>query len=407
MERVLGMVLAGGRGSRMDVLSQLRPKPALPFAGRLRVIDFSLSNCVHSQVTTAAVLVDYQRSYMGDYLRGWTEANAGSAKISVLQPESGSYAGTADAVYRNLAYLNGQPGDRVLVLAGDHVYRMDYSKMLAFHEKARADATIGVVQVPLKEADRFGTVATNGEGRIQRFVEKSSRPLSSLASMGIYIFNKDILSRRLMEDANARESLHDFGYAVLPAMVKRDRVFAYEFQGYWQDIGTVEAYYRANMELLSVRPRFSFDSRWPVLSDNHALCQREGSGDGNVVNSLISPGCTIKGRVENSILSPGVHVEAQATVRNSIVMANTCVGYHSYVDSSILDEGVEIGRFCYVGLGSGLLPGNQGITVVGKQATVPPCTAVGCGCRVLPKVGPNDFAANLLLSKGTIMAGAK
>ena len=177
-------------------------------------------------------------------------ANAGSARISVLPPESGSYAGTADAVYQNLAYLNGQAGNKVLILAGDHVYRMDYRKMLAFHEKVKADATVGVIRVPVEEAHRFGTVIVNGEGRIQEFVEKSSRPLSTLASMGIYVFNKDILVKRLAEDASIKDSPHDFGYAVLPDMVKRDRVFAYEFNGYWQDIGTVEAYYQANMELL-------------------------------------------------------------------------------------------------------------------------------------------------------------
>jgi glucose-1-phosphate adenylyltransferase len=407
MEKVLGMILAGGRGKRMDILCYLRPKPALPFAGKLRVIDFSLSNCIHSQVRSIAVLVDYQRNCMADYVGEWAVANAGSARISVLEPESGSYAGTADAVYQNLAYLNGQPGNRVLVLAGDHVYRMDYRKMLAFHEKVGADATVGVVKVPVEEAHRFGTVVVNSKDRIQEFVEKSSRPLSSLASMGIYVFNKDILAKRLVEDAGVEGSLHDFGYAVLPGMVKRDKVFAYEFDGYWQDIGTVEAYYQANMEILVARPRFSLDSDWPVLTDNNALPVPEGSNDGRVVNSLISSGCIIKGRVENSVLSTGVHVEEQAIIRNSVVMANTFVDYHSVVDSCILDEGVQIGRLCYIGFGSSLLSGDSNITVLGKDVMVPPHTAVGRKCKVLPKAGLDDFTANPVPSGTIIRAGAK
>jgi glucose-1-phosphate adenylyltransferase len=220
--------------------------------------------------------------------------------------------------------------------------------------------------------------------------------------MGIYVFNKDILVKRLVEDASIEDSPHDFGYAVLPGMVKRDRVFAYEFNGYWQDIGTIEAYYQANMELLVARPRFSLDSNWPVLSDNNALPVPEGSKDSKVVNSLISPGCIIKGRVENSVLSSGVHVEEQAMIRNSIVMANTLVGYHSVVDNCILDEGVHVGQFCYIGFGSGLLPGNWDITVLGKGVMVPSHIAIGRKCKVLPKVGPSDFRASLVPS-GTVV----
>jgi len=402
MERVLGIILAGGRGRRMDLLCYLRPKPALPFAGKLHVIDFSLSNCIHSQVRNVAILVDYQRNYMADYLEEWAAANAGSARISVLSPELGSYAGTADAVYRNLSYLSTQVGDRVLILAGDHVYRMDYREMLAFHEKVKADATVGVMRVPIEEAHRFGTVVIDSESRIQEFVEKSSRPLGTLASMGIYVFNKDVLAKRLVEDAGIQDSLHDFGYSVLPSMVRRDRVFAYEFSGYWQDIGTVEAYYQANMELLTARPRFSLDSNWPVLSDYSALPVPEGSKGSNVVNSLISPGCAIKGRVENSVLSAGVHVGEQATIRNSIVMANTRVGYHSIVDSCILDEGTQIGEFCYIGFGNTLFPGNWDITVLGKGVTVPSHTAIGRNCRILPHVGPADFTANTVPSGSVV-----
>jgi glucose-1-phosphate adenylyltransferase len=273
---------------------------------------------------------------------------------------------------------------------------MDYRKMLAFHVKVKAEVTVGVIRVPVKEAHRFGTVVIDREGRIQDFVEKSLNPLSTLASMGIYILNKDTLAERLVEDASVQDSLHDFGYSILPRMVKHDRVFAYEFAGYWQDIGTVEAYYQANMELLVATPRFSLNSNWPVLIDHDALPAPERSKDGRIVDSLISPGCVIKGFVENSILSPGVHVEEEASVKNSIVMANTFVGYHSVVESCIIDEGVQIGKLCYIGFGRSLLPGNCEITVVGKDVAIPSHTAVGRKCKILPKAGLGDFKGSLI-----------
>ena len=366
MEGVLGIILAGGKGKRMDVLCYARPKPELPFAGRFRVIDFSLSNCLHSHVTNIAVLVDYQRARMTEYLGQWEAENSNSGKISALQPRVGSYAGTADAVYQNLDYIARGKVDKILVLAGDHVYKMDYRKMLAFHEKVKADVTVAVIRVPIEEAYRFGTVVINAEGRIQEFVEKSSSPLSNLASMGIYIFNKDVMAKRLAEDAGRPDSPHDFGYAILPGMVKRDRVFAYEFGGYWQDIGTVEAYYEASMELIREQPRFSLDSTWPIFTDSNAVPVSTAIGEGRIVNSLVSPGCVIEGHVESSVLSPGVRVEEQAVVRNSIIMANTVIGYHSIVDKSILDEQVDIGEFCYIGFGHSLLPESRDITVVGK-----------------------------------------
>jgi glucose-1-phosphate adenylyltransferase len=400
------MILAGGQGKRMDLLCRLRPKPALPFAGKLHVIDFTLSNCVHSQIKRIGVLVDYQRNYMADYLKEWAAANAGSAVISVLPPEMGSYAGTADAVYRNIAYLDSPTCDRVLILAGDHVYRMDYRQMLSFHEKVQADATVGVMHVPIEEANRFGTVVINKESKIQAFVEKSPRPLSTLASMGIYIFNKDTLIKRLAEDGGIQDSIHDFGHSILPGTVKRDRVFAYEFKEYWQDIGTVEAYYQANMELLVASPRFSLDSNWPVLTDYHALPVPVASSDGKVVNSLISPGCVIKGHVENSVLSPRVHVEDHAVITNSIIMANTHVGSHSVVNTSIIDEAVEIGKLSYVGFGKSLLPEDLAITVIGKDVVIPDHTAIGCKCKILPKAGLGDFAGGVIPSGTVIKANA-
>jgi len=262
----------------------------------------------------------------------------------------------------------------------------------------KADATVGIVHVPVEQAHRFGTVVVDTEGRIVEFVEKSSRPYSSLVSMGIYVFNKDFLAVRLPEDANETNSPHDFGYSILPKIVKRDRIFAYEFNDYWQDIGTVEAYYEANMELLRAKPRFSLDSNWPIFAESN-----EPNPEVSIENSLISPGCLIKGRVENSILSPGVRVDENAMVRNSVVMASTSIGYHSVIDRCILDEGVNVGKFCYAGFGSGLVSGNREITVLGKDVTVPDYTAIGRRCKILPRVEASAFSAGIVPSGSIVV----
>jgi glucose-1-phosphate adenylyltransferase len=309
-------------------------------------------------------------------------------------------------VYQNLDYLGREACDEVLILAGDHIYKMDYQQMLAFHRRVRADATVGVIRVPIEQTHRFGTVSVDSEGRIHEFVEKSSRPASNLASMGIYIFSKDILAARLRDDAHEPESSHDFGYAILPRMVGLDRVYAYEFAGYWQDIGAIDAYYEANMELLGARPRFSLDSNWPILTEARApAAVTTGKRRSSVVRSIVAPGCRIEGHVENSVLSPGVHVEAKAEVWNSVVMANVHVGYHSVVDRSIVDENVQIGECTYVGFGAGLIPGNWDITVVGRGAGVPSRAVVGRDCKIYPGVSADHYKSKTVMA-GTVVTPA-
>jgi glucose-1-phosphate adenylyltransferase len=402
MSKEIAVILAGGRGERMGFLSQERPKPALPFAGRFRVIDFSLSNCVHSQIDNIAILVDYQRCQMSEYLKRWNLMNTAATKLDILEPVTGSYKGTADAVYQNLDYLQRCGTDRVLVLAGDHVYKMDYRKMLAFHNEVKADVTVGVVRVPIKQAHRFGTLKIDPQGRILDFVEKSSIPSTNLASMGIYVFNNDIFIRRLVEDAALANSSHDFGYAVIPRMVKKDKVYAYEFDGYWQDIGTIEAYYWANMELTRDNPSLSLDGTRPILTADQNSSLPRLSPQGSVRNSLISPDCIIKGRVENSILSSGVWVEDEAVVVNSLLMANVHIGYHSVINRCVLDEGVNVGKFCYVGFRTGPISGDGGITVVGRDVTVPQNVAIGHNCKILPSVQPTDFVSAVVTSNSVV-----
>lgn len=402
MSTISALILAGGRGTRMDIFCYQRPKPVLPFAGKYRVIDFVLGNCLKSHVDDISVLIDYQANVMADYLIQWKADTGLKDDLHILPPGSGSYRGTADAVYRNLKHVQNS-SDRVLILAGDHVYNMDYRKMLAFHDSVKADVTVGVVRVPIDQAHRFGTVAIDAAGRIQEFVEKSAYPQSNLASMGIYIFNRDTLAQRLLEDSKEQASIHDFGYSILPGLVKKDRVFAYEFNDYWQDIGTVDAYYQANMDLLKPASGFKFNLGMSILNSPGTSFEK---GNGRIVNSLISPGCVVKGYVENSILSPGVFVDEQAEVINSVVMDNSHIGLHSIIDTCMLDEGVTIGEYCYLGYESSSVSGACEITTLGKSVIVPSHTAIGRKCKVLPGLGSDAFRSRFVASGTVITAVA-
>jgi glucose-1-phosphate adenylyltransferase len=400
----LAMILAGGRGKRMDVLCQERPKPILPFAGRFRVIDFTLSNCINSGIRNVAVLVDYRRHFLKDYLgngAAWGLDSRG--KLEILEPRSGSYRGTADAVYQNLSYIKAHGADLVLILAADHVYKMDYRRMIALHQRTGADITVGVTPVPVEEAYRFGMVNVDEASQIQEFAEKPRFSQSNLASMGIYVFRRDALFRRLAENAEDSSSPHDFGHAIIPRMVRLDKAFAYRFEGYWQDIGTVESYYEANMALAAESPSFSLNGDWPISTREEK--PYAASLPKMARNSLISPGCIVEGRVENSVLSPGVRVESEAVVRDSMVLRNCVIGRHSVVEHCILDEGVTVGEYSYVGFGPGLSTGNWDITVVGRGATIPPRSAVGRNCKIYPGVGPLDFSTPVIPAETVIARG--
>jgi glucose-1-phosphate adenylyltransferase len=275
--------------------------------------------------------------------------------------------------------------------------------MLAYHQARQADVTVGVIRVPMKEAHRFGTATIGPEGRIREFVEKSSNPASNIASMGIYVFNRRYLEEQLKEDARNPNSPHDFGYAIIPGSVKSDRVFGYEFEGYWRDIGTVEAYYETNMQLLEEEPGFAIDDIRPVLTLDRRSTALLTNVPGNIVNSLVSPGCVIEGYVENSILSPGVHVSEKARVINSVVMADTRIGYHSIVDRCILDEGVDIDKFCYIGFGTTPMPQVGDITLVGKDVNLGPQTAIGRKSKILPGIKLADLNPRVV-APGTVVS---
>ena len=389
MNKMIAAILAGGKGTRMDIFCQVRPKPTLPFAGKYRFIDFSLSNCVHSQINDIALLVDYQRSHLANYLTQWQTENARKSNIPILEPENnGSYCGTANAIYQKLDYFLQQSANRVLIMPSDQAYKMDYRKMLAFHEKSKADITVGVVPVPIEEAHRFGTLTVGKDGNVIEYVEKPDVPRSNLVSMGIYIVNKDVLAKRLIEDAAESSSLHDFGYSIIPGMVGQDHVYAYRYDGFWRDIGTIAAYYETSMELTGTKPPFILEGNWPILTcENDEPVKKFAYG--SIQNSIIGPGCIIKGRVENSILSPGVQVDEQAVVKNSIVMSNTSIGLHSIVDSCIADEEVNIGKFCYVGFGNDRHDPAE-YTLLGKGVSISSHTAIARGCKIMPYSNPTE-----------------
>jgi glucose-1-phosphate adenylyltransferase len=427
MSKVLAVILAGGQGERLSLLSEKRAKPAVPFAGKYRIIDFALSNCVNSDIYEVAVLTQYRPHSLNEHIgigKPW-DLDRRHGGIQLLQPyvgreergESDWYSGTADAVYQNLGFIMESRADYVLVLAGDHIYRMDYRPMIDFHQQRGADVTLGAVIVPIEEGHRFGILETDVEGRVVSFEEKPPKPKGTLGSMGIYVFDRDTLVRVLTDDARQGEqginlTQHDFGRNIIPGMVARgERVYAYPFAGYWQDVGTIQSYWEAHMGLLDDPPAFDlYDPSWVIHTQSEerppALIH-----DGSHVNkSLISHGCIIKGTVERSILSPGVVVEEGAVVRDSIVLVGTVIGAGSVVDRSILDKEVIIGKNCIVGFGDDMTTPNEqepsrlntGITLVGKRSHLPDNLKVGRNCKIGTGLRPQDFPAGTLQSGETV-----
>jgi len=419
MDSVLAIILAGGRGERLGILAHERTKPAIPFAGKYRIIDFTLSNCVNSGISNVAVLTQYQPLSLADHIgigASWGLVRPDGSGIRVLQPylahEEGRdwYKGTADAVYQNLQYIEEQKAKLVLVLSGDHIYRMDYSDMLKFHQETQADVTLATTPMPYEELQRFGTVTVDEEGQVTGFQEKVKKPESNLVSMGIYCFGKDVLQRCLEEDTQLRSSKRDFGRNVLPRMVAGNyRVFAYSFHDYWRDIGTVAAYWQSNMDLLELNSPLLFDVNWPVRTREELRPPAVFSETANVVNSMISNGCIIEGRVEHSVLSPGVKVAEGAVVKDSIIMSDSVVGPHSAIDYSILDKEVTVEAGCYMGYGDNFQinrrepkVANVGITIIGKRAKIPHGVKMGRNCITYPGVVEDDFSGSEIQSGETI-----
>jgi glucose-1-phosphate adenylyltransferase len=408
MARNVGaVILAGGQGERLSVLSMERAKPAVPFGGKYRIIDFTLSNCVNSGLFNVAVLTQYRPHSLNDHIgigRPW-DLDRTTGGVRLLQPYLGRrnsdwYRGTADAVYQNLPFLleGSREIDLLVILSGDHIYRMDYQRMIDHHLRSGADCTVAVFEVPLNEAHRFGTLITDATERVVEFEEKPARPRSNLISMGVYVFDREILAQRLAEDARSR-SHHDFGGDIIPRMVGVDRVYAYPFRGYWRDVGTIESYWAANMGLLAEPPEFNlYEPGWVIHTRSEERPPAKIGTDARIVRSLISHGCNVQGTVEHSVLSPGVFVAEGAVVRDSILLTDCIVGPDSVLNRVILDKEVVVGAGCELGAGTDNTPNrleprrlNTGITLGGKRARIPAGTRMGLNCRIDSYIVESDF----------------
>lgn len=405
--QVVVMILAGGQGERLSILSRQRAKPAVPFGGKYRIIDFALSNCVNSGYFTVGVLTQYRPHSLNEHIgigRPW-DLDRQTGGVRLLQPYLGRahsdwYRGTADAIYHNLFFIEPRQFSDVLILSGDHIYAMDYQPMVQFHRQTGADVTVAVQPVPWEETHRFGVMTTNEDGRVREFQEKPSEARSNLASMGIYVFRKEVLIRALRED-NTDQSMIDFGKDVIPYLIQRGNVFAYAFKGYWQDVGTIQSYWDANMDLLrEPTPLNLYDEDWRIHTRSEERPPAKLLGEAVVRNSLISHGCFIRGTVEHSVLSPGVVVREGALVRDSVVMTDSYISPGAVVDRCIIDKEVLVGPEARLGVGDDLTPNwlepsrlNTGITLVGRNARVPAKVVVGRNVLIAPNATDQHFTA--------------
>ncbi|GIV98537.1 MAG: glucose-1-phosphate adenylyltransferase [Herpetosiphonaceae bacterium] len=410
MQRVLAVIMAGGQSPALSVLTEERSEAAVPFAGKYRIIDFALSNCVNSGFFNVAVLTQYKPLSLQQHIgtgKPW-DLDRLQGGIRILHPsptpEGGGWQrGTADAVRYNLDFIMDQPGDHVLVLAGDHIYKMDYRLLLEHHIAQEADITVAVHSVSPYETSRFGIVMMDADGIISRFEEKPRRTVSSLASMGIYAFRKNFLYEALTDASGA-----DFGRDLLPTIVARCKTVGYHYQGYWADVGTIQSYYEANMGLLAETPALDlYDPEWVIHTRSEGRAALLIGVDARVDGNLLCDGCRVYGAVIRSIISPGVVVEPGAVVRDSIIMTDTVIGRDAIVDRCIVDKEVRIGAGAIVGDGEDATPNqeapeqlNTGLTLVGKRAQIPPGVRIGRNVVIHPRTPESAFGQQKVLPSG-------
>lgn len=415
-KEMIAMLLAGGQGSRLGVLTDNVAKPAVSFGGKYRIIDFPLSNCINSGIDTVGVLTQYRplrlNTHIGIGIPWDLDRNVGG--VTVLPPyerigNTDWYTGTANAIYQNLEYMEQYNPDYVLILSGDHIYKMDYEVMLDYHKANRADVTIAVMPVPMEEAPRFGIMVTDEAGRITDFQEKPEHPKSNLASMGIYIFSWPVLKHALIRLKD--QSNLDFGKHVLPFCREQGlRLFAYEFNGYWKDVGTLGSYWQANMELIDVIPEFNlYEEFWKIYTRGDIIPPDYIASSAMVDKCIIGEGSEIYGEVHSSVIGPGVRIEEGAVVRDSIVMQECRIGAGAEVNRSILAQNVVVGDRAVLGVGEDA-PNvyNKkvyafGLVTVGESSVIPPDVRIGRNTAILGKTEAGDYPNGELVSGGAII----
>lgn len=415
-KEMIAMLLAGGQGSRLGVLTQKVAKPAVAFGGKYRIIDFPLSNCINSGIDTVGVLTQYQplrlNTHIGIGIPWDLDRNVGG--VTVLPPYEKStssewYTGTANAIYQNLEYMEQYNPDYVLILSGDHIYKMDYKIMLDYHKANNADITIAAMPVPLEEASRFGIVITDSDNRITEFEEKPVHPRSNLASMGIYIFSWKVLKDALIKLKNQQEC--DFGKHVIPYCFENNRrLFAYEYNGYWKDVGTLSSYWEANMELIDIIPVFNlYEEFWKIYTRSDAIPPQYIAENAYIEKSIIGDGTEIYGKVYNSVIGSGVVIEDGAVVRDSIIMQDSVIGKGAVVNKAIIAEEVRVGSNVELGAGEEAenvrLPKiyNSGLVTIGECSVIPDNVKVGKNTAISGETGPEDYPEGALASGGIII----
>ena len=415
-KEMIAMLLAGGQGSRLGVLTAKVAKPAVSFGGKYRIIDFPLSNCINSGIDTVGVLTQYQplrlNSHIGIGIPWDLDRNVGG--VTVLPPYEKSsnsewYTGTANAIYQNLEYMEQYNPDYVLILSGDHIYKMDYKIMLDYHKANNADITIAAMPVPMEEASRFGIVVTDEDNRITEFEEKPTQPKSNLASMGIYIFSWKVLKEALIKLKDQNEC--DFGKHVIPYCFENNkRIFAYEYNGYWKDVGTLSSYWEANMELIDIIPVFNlYEEFWKIYTRTDTIPPQYIGENAYIEKSIIGDGTEIYGKVYNSVIGAGVVIEDGSGVRDSIIMNNSVIGKDSIVTKSIIAEDVQIGSHVELGAGEEaenvFKPKiyNSGLVTVGECSVIPDNVTVGKNTAISGETTIDDYQEGQLASGGIII----
>jgi glucose-1-phosphate adenylyltransferase len=402
------VVLAGGEGSRLSILTAKRTKPAVPFAGKYRIIDFTLSNCVNSGIYDVMILAQYRPHSLIEHIGAggpWDLNRDFTGGVRMYTPykargASDWYLGTADAVQQNFRFIKRGEPDLVLILSGDHIYEMNYDAMIAFHTDHDADLTMATIRVPIEEASRFGIVDVGDEYRVTSFIEKPSQPPSNLANMGVYLFNREILDRLLWQDHQNHVSTHDFGKDILPLMIREGmKVHAFPFSGYWVDVGTVESYWQAHMDLLAQRPSIDLNDRsWIIHTRTEERPPARISGGAKVVDSMITDGCVIAPStvVDHSVLSPGVRVEAGAVIRNSVILTDAVIHSNAVVECAIIDKQVEI--FDDARIGSQCSDDKLQIAMVGKNSKIPEGLVVESGAVIATDLITSDYPSKIVRS---------